>query len=218
MTTTTPPSNPTSIPDPVRVPIRDALRSALLDLLTPDQHPAATPTTLTAVSQARQGLAERYTDPDHDSPVGRCTHPSCRLAGLTHALGLLGSELLDAGPPGQPDPTAMHHGLTTLTAVALAWLDTLPTPDTDPPAPETLLADIDSVLGFEAHVPLQVLLTRLADYDRERYARWTVSDLTHALAPYGITPVRRQGRLVINATDIARARTHHTTTRERGPE
>ncbi|MBV9140042.1 MAG: hypothetical protein JO115_03850 [Pseudonocardiales bacterium] len=210
--TTTRSSTPTSIPDPVRVPIRDAIRSALFDLLTTDQHPAASPDTLTAVADTRQGLTARYTDPDNDSSVGPHTPAPHRHAALSRALGLIGGELLDAGPTGQPDPTVLHHGLTTLAAVALAWLDTLPTPDDSPPAPETLLADIDSVLGFEHHVHPQVLLRLLASYDHERYARWTLDDLTSTLAHYGITPVDIQGQLVIDVHDITQARTHHNHT------
>jgi len=197
---------------------RKVIRTTLIDLLSTDQHPAASPATLTAVRQARQDEAERSTDPETDSSVGRHAPAPHRHAALSRALGLISTELHDAHPAGQPDPTVLHTGLTTLAAIALAWLDTLPTPDTDPPPPDTLLADLDTVLGTDPHARPQVLLTRLADYKPRHYQAWTLTDLTHALTPYGITPLRHQGRLVIQAADITRARTHHPTTREGSPE
>jgi hypothetical protein len=120
------------IPDAARIPIRDALRSALLDLLTTDHHDAATPATLTAVSKTRRGLAERSTNPETDSPVGRFTHPYPRLAGLSHALGLIGSELLAQAPP---TPTAPCY-----TTDSPPWLRSLSPGSTPCPPPTTIPA------------------------------------------------------------------------------
>ncbi|MBV8996817.1 MAG: hypothetical protein JO287_24630, partial [Pseudonocardiales bacterium] len=67
-------------------------------------------------------------------PAARYAPPERRLAALTAALGATGEGLF-AAVPGRPLHTAaLHAGLCELAAIALGWLDTLPTPpdhDTD---------------------------------------------------------------------------------------
>lgn len=104
---------------------REAVRAALIELLSTDQHHhAATPATLTAISDTRRVLAELHRA--HD-PAGRYAPDHDRHAALSSALGDIGRALLTTHP--HPNPTRLRAGLTVLTAVALGWLDTLPHPD-----------------------------------------------------------------------------------------
>jgi hypothetical protein len=107
---------------------REAVRAALIELLTTtDQHHhAATRATLTAVGDTRRVLAELHRA--HD-PAARHAPDHDRHAALSSALGDIGRALLTTHP--HPDPTRLRAGLTVLAAVALGWLDTLPTTTTD---------------------------------------------------------------------------------------
>jgi hypothetical protein len=119
--------------DSVRIPICDAVRVALVELLTTGQHHyAATPPTLATVGQARRELAARH---HGDDPAARHAPFFTRHAALSSALGDVGAALLTAGPHRLPDPAIVRAGLSVLAAVALSWLDILPTPpghNTDP--------------------------------------------------------------------------------------
>jgi hypothetical protein len=119
--------------DSVRIPICDAVRVALVELLTTGQHHhAATPTTLAAVGHTRRGLATRH--PAHD-PAGHFAYDHDRHAALSSALGDITTALLTARYHRHPDPTRLRAGLSALAAIALGWLDILPTPpgeNTDP--------------------------------------------------------------------------------------
>lgn len=124
MTTTT------TAEDTIRIPICDAVRTALVELLTTGQHHhAATPTTLTQVGRARQTLDELHRT---RNPVSRYATDEDRHVALSSALGDIAHALLTARPSHAPDPTELRAGLTTLTAIALAWLDTLPAPTERP--------------------------------------------------------------------------------------
>ena len=113
--------------DTIRIPVCDAVRTALIELLTTGQHHhAATPTTLTQVGHARRTLAELH--PTHN-PAGHYAGNPDRHAALSSALGDIARALLSAHPRREPDTTQLRAGLTVLAAVALAWLDTLPTPN-----------------------------------------------------------------------------------------
>nr|MDQ3762433.1 hypothetical protein [Actinomycetota bacterium] len=50
------------------------------------------------------------------------------LAALTAALGAVGTALFGAAPGRPLNTAALHTALRELAAVALGWLDTLPTP------------------------------------------------------------------------------------------
>lgn len=70
------------------------------------------------------------------------------------------------------------------------------------------LANIDEVLRGERRVRTQVVLTRLAELHPAIYEGWTFSDLTAALAEYGIEPVKSGGLKVVRAADVTHALTH----------
>jgi S-DNA-T family DNA segregation ATPase FtsK/SpoIIIE len=70
------------------------------------------------------------------------------------------------------------------------------------------LANIDEVLRGERRVRTQVVLSRLAELLPALYEGWTFSDLTAALAEYGIEPVKSGGVKVVRAADITHALTH----------
>jgi hypothetical protein len=117
----------TDTTDTVRIPICDAVRVALIELLTTGQHHhAATPTTLATIGQARQELAALHRA--HD-PAGYFAHDHDRHTALSSALGDIGTALLTARPHNHPDPAHLRTGLSVLAALALGWLDALPTPD-----------------------------------------------------------------------------------------
>jgi hypothetical protein len=117
----------TDTTDTVRIPICDAVRVALVELLTTGQHHhAATPSTLTTIGQARRELAALHRA--HD-PAGYFAHDQDRHAALSSALGDIGAALFGARPHRHPDPARLRAGLGVLAAVALGWLDALPTPD-----------------------------------------------------------------------------------------
>ncbi|MEV5712433.1 FtsK/SpoIIIE domain-containing protein [Amycolatopsis mediterranei] len=67
------------------------------------------------------------------------------------------------------------------------------------------LADVAAVLDGAKRVRTQVVLNRLARHDPGEYGQWTFRDLTAALAPYGIAPVKSDGNKVIRADDVAAA-------------
>jgi S-DNA-T family DNA segregation ATPase FtsK/SpoIIIE len=67
------------------------------------------------------------------------------------------------------------------------------------------LANIDEVLRGERRVRTQVILTRLAELRPALYEGWTFSDLTAALAEYGIESVKSGGVKVIRAADVTHA-------------
>ncbi|MCR6490146.1 FtsK/SpoIIIE domain-containing protein [Amycolatopsis sp. OK19-0408] len=67
------------------------------------------------------------------------------------------------------------------------------------------LADVAAVLDGEKRVRTQVVLNRLARHDPGEYGEWTFRDLTAALAPHGVGPVKSDGNKVIRADDVAAA-------------
>ncbi|MGH3718324.1 MAG: hypothetical protein ACRDRI_05660 [Pseudonocardiaceae bacterium] len=111
--------------DPVT---RDTVRTALIELLSTGYHrDTASAVTLAAVADTRERL-----DTSHGggSPASRHAPSHDRHAALSSALGDISGALLVAARH-DPDPTRLRAGLT---AVALAWLDTLTlTPTTDTP-------------------------------------------------------------------------------------
>jgi S-DNA-T family DNA segregation ATPase FtsK/SpoIIIE len=81
------------------------------------------------------------------------------------------------------------------------------TPDDDGPTPVDPLADIATVLGTEARLRTQMVLTRLAKHNPHHYEGWSFTDLKTALEEYGIAPVKSHGVMVIVADDITQALT-----------
>ena len=103
-----------------------AVRAALVELLTTSQHHhAATPAALAAIGATRVALAD--THHTHD-PAARYAPPERRLDALTAALGAVGTALFGVAPGRPLNIAALHTALHELAAVALGWLDTLPTP------------------------------------------------------------------------------------------
>jgi hypothetical protein len=98
----------------------EAVRGALLELLTIGQyHDAATPATLRAVGATRTALAKLDPRSRHN-PVASDAHNLARHVALKNALAdTVGALYL------LPDTTHLRVGLSTLAAVALAWLDAL---------------------------------------------------------------------------------------------
>jgi hypothetical protein len=120
--------------DTTRIPICDAVRIALIDLLTTGQHhDAATTATLRAIGTTRTHLAALHQHNRHN-PIARYAQSEDRHAALSSALGDTARALLAEQP--FPDITLLRAGLTTLAAVALAWLDTLPHPNPADPDDE----------------------------------------------------------------------------------
>jgi hypothetical protein len=112
-----------------RIPVCDAVRTALIDLLTTGQHhDAATTTTLRAVGATRSALLELHQRSRHN-PVAHHAQADDRHAALSSALGDIARTLL--ADRRHDYSTELRAGLTTLAAVALAWLDTLPHPTPD---------------------------------------------------------------------------------------
>jgi len=128
-----PPTNPTTTNAPEGNPtmtttVTDtvAVRAALVELLTTGQHHhAATPATLAAIGATRAALDQTHGTRD---PAARYAPPERRLVALTAALGAIGTALADADPWNHLNTTILRAGLCDLAAVALGWLDTLPTP------------------------------------------------------------------------------------------
>jgi S-DNA-T family DNA segregation ATPase FtsK/SpoIIIE len=82
-----------------------------------------------------------------------------------------------------------------------------PTTPHDGPTQVDPLADIATVLGTEARLRTQMVLTRLAEHNPHHYEGWTFTDLKNALEEYGIAPVKSHGVMVIAADDITQALT-----------
>jgi hypothetical protein len=137
----------TTLPDPVnQIPVStDAVRpdlvcQALVELLTIGQHHhAATSATLTTVGVTRRALAAQHGISD---PTNPWSSPEWRLAALTKALGMVADEVFTPTAPGSQPSAHLPRGLAELAAVALGWLDALPTltpvtdaadPDDEPP-------------------------------------------------------------------------------------
>jgi S-DNA-T family DNA segregation ATPase FtsK/SpoIIIE len=95
-------------------------------------------------------------------------------------------------------------------AVALAaerdrGLPTTDEPESGPPPPADHLADIADALQGEKRARTQAVLTRLAAIDPAEYEGWTFTNLSAALAKYGVQPVKSHGVMVVRADDITTA-------------
>jgi hypothetical protein len=118
-----------------RMPFDEAVRTTLVELLTLGQHHyAATPRTLTLIGNARRNLAQHY-GAAHN-PAGLCATDHERLTALGTGMGDLATTLHINPPPYSPDPTELRASLSFLAAVALGWLDTLPSPPQSFPTPQ----------------------------------------------------------------------------------
>ncbi|MYW92421.1 hypothetical protein G3I59_17855 [Amycolatopsis rubida] len=78
-------------------------------------------------------------------------------------------------------------------------------PANEQPAPVDHLADIADVIGGEKRVRTQTVLARLIAHNPDEYNGWTLTDLSAALAGYGLTPAKSHGVMVIRADDAASA-------------
>jgi len=67
------------------------------------------------------------------------------------------------------------------------------------------LTDLSEVLGSERRIRTQVVLTRLAKLNNERYEGWTFLDLNAALSDCGIETGKSHGNMVIRSEDVAAA-------------
>ncbi len=67
------------------------------------------------------------------------------------------------------------------------------------------LADLAEVLNGERQVRTQVVLSRLAELNRDHYEQWTFGDLAAVLAEHGVTAVKSHGVMVIRCADVAAA-------------
>lgn len=107
----------------------DAVRTALIELLTtgPRTFDAATPATLHAIAATRTTLLAQHTG--RNRPVACSALAEDRHTALSSALGDIADALRTEGPI--PDYDQLYAGLTTLAAVALAWLDALHHPDNE---------------------------------------------------------------------------------------
>ncbi|MFE2266455.1 FtsK/SpoIIIE domain-containing protein [Streptomyces griseosporeus] len=87
---------------------------------------------------------------------------------------------------------ALRDGVTTLHAIDRGE-------ERDP------LADIATVLGNDARVRTQEVITRLAALDADAYAGWSFIDLKRVLDAAGAEPYKSDGRMVVGRDRVARA-------------
>ncbi|OAP20722.1 MULTISPECIES: hypothetical protein [Amycolatopsis] len=73
------------------------------------------------------------------------------------------------------------------------------------PEPADHLADIADMCAGEARVRTQTVLARLIAHNPDEYDGWTLTDLSAALADYGLAPAKSHGIMVIRAGDVASA-------------
>lgn len=121
----------------IHPPICDAVRTALIELLTagPRTFGAATPATLHAIGATRTALTTTHHANTHNPLTLHAADRDRHLA-LTRVLGHIAHTLLHPQDPDlaeihdlnprQADLVELHSHLTTLAAITLAWLDTLP--------------------------------------------------------------------------------------------
>ncbi|MEU4310925.1 FtsK/SpoIIIE domain-containing protein [Streptomyces rochei] len=87
---------------------------------------------------------------------------------------------------------ALRDGVTTLHAIDRGE-------ERDP------LADIATVLGSDARVRTQEVITRLAALNADAYASWSFIDLKRVLDAAGAEPYKSDGRMVVGRDRVARA-------------
>jgi S-DNA-T family DNA segregation ATPase FtsK/SpoIIIE len=136
--------------------------------------------------------------------------PHLLRQGLDKGTLVVASDGIDI-PAGQPSITVRTHYIdddaaTAITDRAKALRDGVTTlhaidrgEERDP------LADIATVLGNDARVRTQEVITRLAALDADAYASWSFIDLKRVLDAAGAEPYKSDGRMVVGRDRVARA-------------
>jgi S-DNA-T family DNA segregation ATPase FtsK/SpoIIIE len=151
----------------------------------------------------------------NDAILGTGAHKQ----GITATTLVAGEDIgtaMASGFAARPGLLRTHHirkqkGVDEITPIVQRALDErtdahLSTPPALNPADEVdHLADIREVLGTDKRLRTQQVIGRLEMLRPSEYEGWTFSDLTSALAEYGITPVKSNGVMNVRADDITNA-------------
>ncbi|CAL9465209.1 FtsK/SpoIIIE domain-containing protein [Streptomyces sp. enrichment culture] len=114
-------------------------------------------------------------------------------------------------PAGQPSITVRTHYIDDDAAVAIterakALRDGVTTLHSiDRGEERDPLADIATVLGNDARVRTQEVITRLAALNADAYGGWSFIDLKRVLDAAGAEPYKSDGRMVVGRDRVARA-------------
>jgi len=126
---------------------------------------------------------------------------TCVAVGLTDAAFELLATYYVPFEDGRDD-------VTPVIARAMAEIDELrrtgePAADVDEPVDE--LVDLAEVLDGERHVRTQVVLSRLAELNRDHYEAWGFAELAELLAAHDAKAWKSHGVMVVRSADIAAA-------------
>jgi S-DNA-T family DNA segregation ATPase FtsK/SpoIIIE len=159
-------------------------------------------------SQARMALGDKAVDGG--------AAPHLLRQGLDKGTLVVASDGIEI-PAGQASITVRTHYIdddaaTAITDRAKALRDgvtTLHAIDRD--EERDPLADIATVLGSDARVRTQEVISRLAALDADVYAGWSFIDLKRVLDAAGAEPYKSDGRMVVGRDRVARALTDRDT-------
>ncbi|MER6833094.1 FtsK/SpoIIIE domain-containing protein [Streptomyces cellulosae] len=136
--------------------------------------------------------------------------PHLLRQGLDKGTLVVASDGIDI-PAGQPSITVRTHYIddeqaTAITDRAKALRDGVTTLHAiDRGEQRDPLADIATVLGSDARVRTQEVITRLTALNADAYAGWSFIDLKRVLDAAGAEPYKSDGRMVVGRDRVARA-------------
>ncbi|MFE6469023.1 FtsK/SpoIIIE domain-containing protein [Streptomyces rochei] len=136
--------------------------------------------------------------------------PHLLRQGLDKGTLVVASDGIDI-PAGQPSITVRTHYIddeqaTAITDRAKALRGSVATVHAiDRGEERDPLADIATVLGSDARVRTQEIITRLAALNADAYASWSFIDLKRVLDAAGAEPYKSDGRMVVGRDRVARA-------------
>ncbi|WP_410643611.1 hypothetical protein [Amycolatopsis sp. lyj-346] len=88
--------------------------------------------------------------------------------------------------------------------------------ETGGPAEVDELTDLAKVIGGDARMRMQQVLTRLGEHNPEHYGGWSFAALAAMLADHGVTARKSHGIMTVRAADVTAALTRRNTTEEAG--
>ncbi|MFB1046306.1 FtsK/SpoIIIE domain-containing protein [Streptomyces chrestomyceticus] len=153
-------------------------------------------------SQARMALGDKAVDGG--------AAPHLLRQGLDKGTLVVASDGIDI-PAGQASLTVRTHYINdeqaqVITDRAKHLRDGVTTLHTlDRGEQRDPLADIAAVLGSDARVRTQEVITRLAALNADAYGKWSFIDLKRVLDDAGAQPYKSDGRMVVGRDRIARA-------------
>ncbi|MET9774276.1 FtsK/SpoIIIE domain-containing protein [Streptomyces sp. NPDC006367] len=153
-------------------------------------------------SQARMALGDKAVDGG--------AAPHLLRQGLDKGTLVVASDGIEI-PAGQASLTVRTHYIDDETAVAIterakALRDGVTTLHSiDRSEERDPLADIAAVIGNDARVRTQEVITRLAALNADAYAGWSFIDLKRVLDAAGAEPYKSDGRMVVGRDRVARA-------------